>query len=227
MGFAGMPVANCGIFCVWQATNRTRESRGKRRDDGAMRGKYIPAECSGLNLEIRCIFAALSKRKGTRKVPFFVGTAMGRISEILRKLAEEAVQGTDMFVVGVHPNSTETLIRIHIDADSALNMKRLGEVSRAISRRVDELDTGEQQFTMEVSSPGADKPLTMLRQLPKHIGRKLDILKPDGERFVAIFKGLEAETLELEIPSEKKGRPGTPAALAWSDIKELRVHIGK
>ena len=178
-------------------------------------------------MENRCIFATLSKRKGTRKVPFFVGTAMGRISEILRKLAEEAVEGTDMFVVGVHPNSTETLIRIHIDADSGLNMKRLGEVSRAISRRVDEMDTGEQQFTMEVSSPGAEKPLTMLRQLPKHIGRKLDILKLDGERIIAVLKVLEAETLELEIPSEKKGRPGTPAVLAWSDIKELRVHIGK
>jgi ribosome maturation factor RimP len=192
-----------------------------------MLGKYILAGSSDPYLKFRCIFAALSKRKGTRKVPFFVGTAMGRISEILRKLAEEAVEGTDMFVVGVHPNSTETLIRIHIDADSGLNMKRLGEVSRAISRRVDELDTGEQQFTMEVSSPGAEKPLTMLRQLPKHLGRKLDILKVDGERLIAVFKALEAETLELEIPSEKKGRPGTPAVLAWSDIKELRVHIGK
>jgi ribosome maturation factor RimP len=80
---------------------------------------------------------------------------------------------------------------------------------------------------MEVSSPGADKPLSMLRQLPKHIGRKLDILKVDGERLIAVFKALESETLELEIPSEKKGRPGTPAVLAWSDIKELRVHIGK
>lgn len=227
MGFEGMPAVWTGVFCVLQAARRTRASRGKRKDKEAIRGKYIPAECSGLNLDFRCIFAALSKRKGTRKVPFFVGTAMGRISEILRKLAEEAVEGTDMFVVGVHPNSTETLIRIHIDADSGLNMKRLGEVSRAISRRVDEMDTGEQQFTMEVSSPGADKPLTMLRQLPKHIGRKLDILKVDGERIIAVFKALEAETLELEIPSEKKGRPGTPAVLAWSDIKELRVHIGK
>jgi ribosome maturation factor RimP len=183
-----------------------------------------PAE---LNLENRCIFVALSKRKGTRKVPFFVGIIMGRISDILRKLAEEAVDGTDMYITGVHPNSTETLIRIHIDADSGLNMKRLGEVTRSISRRVDEIDTGEQKFTMEVSSPGADKPLTMLRQLPKHIGRKLDILRNDGERLIAHFKSLEGEILELEIPSEKKGRPGTPAVLAWSEIKELRVHIGK
>lgn len=198
-----------------------------RKRTGVMSGKDIHPEEGKLNSEFRCIFAALSKRKGTRKVPFFVGIIMGRISDILRKLAEAAVEGSDMFVTGVHPNSTETLIRIYIDADSALNMKRLGEITRSISRAVDEIDTGEQKFTMEVSSPGADKPLTMLRQLPKHIGRKLDILKNDGERLIAVFNALEAETLELEIPSEKKGRPGTPAALAWSDIKELRVHIGK
>jgi ribosome maturation factor RimP len=151
---------------------------------------------------------------------------MGKRTEILRKIAEAATESTGLYVTGISANGEETLIRIYVDSDDPLDMKKLTEVSRIISKQSDEAETGEGKFTIEVSTPGADKPLNTVRQLPKHQGRKLEIEMLDGEKFIALLKEVHGEQLKLEMPPLKKNQPGMERLIQWAEIRIVKVHIG-
>jgi len=151
---------------------------------------------------------------------------MGKRTEILRKIAEAAADSAGLYVTGIQANGEETLIRIYVDSDGPLDMKKLTEVSRMISKQSDEAELGEEKFTIEVSTPGAEKPLNTARQLPKHQGRKLEIELLDGEKFIALLKEVEGDQLQLEMPPVKKNQPGTDRTIQWNDIRVVKVHLG-
>jgi len=103
-----------------------------------------------------------------------------KISDLIRN---ECVS-FQLFLTGSEIEGDSNFI-FYMDSEEPLNMKTLSEFTRHISVLIDEGNFGDIPFTFEVSSPGADRPLTDVRQYGKHIGRKFQITTIDGEEFEA------------------------------------------
>jgi ribosome maturation factor RimP len=81
---------------------------------------------------------------------------------------------------------------------------------------------GETPFTLEVTSPGIDRPLTLPRHFAKNVTRLLKVVKTDGE----VFTGRIASNTDTEITltvTEKKTT--SDVVLAIADIKRAVVEI--
>ena len=80
--------------------------------------------------------------------------------------------GMDLEGVKVAAAGRRRLLRIVIDADGGVGLDAIAEVSREISARLDARDAmGDGPYTLEVSSPGVDRPLTEPRHWHRAAGR--------------------------------------------------------
>lgn len=146
-------------------------------------------------------FSELTLEGGRRKaVPFFIG--MAKLTETLKQLVEAEAATHSAFVVG-HSSGEKGLYRYYVDSASALTMNVLTEITRNVSKKIDELELGEDAFTFEVSSPGADSPLTDQRQFEKHVGRQFEIVT-ESEKFDAVLTSVNLPQLEFEETKTEK-----------------------
>lgn len=149
--------------------------------------------------------------------------------EEVSRLVEEKIEGTDMFVVNisVSPNNH---IKVLLDADSGLSIERCVEVSRHIEHN---LDREQEDFTLNVSSPGVDEGISMPRQFMKNKGREIRILKTGEHKKIegvlkeADEKGIIIERKEKQrIEGRKKKEWVTLTFSAdYNEIEEAKILV--
>jgi ribosome maturation factor RimP len=83
---------------------------------------------------------------------------------------------------------------------------------------------GEGEYVLEVSSPGADRPLTERRHFVRATGRLVKLQLKEGGDLVARLLTVDDEGLDLEVPGVK-GRKPTARRVAFDDIVKARVEI--
>jgi ribosome maturation factor RimP len=80
--------------------------------------------------------------------------------------------GMDLESVRVSPAGRRRLLKLVVDADGGVGLDAIAEVSRVVSARLDASGAmGEAPYTLEVSSPGVDRPLTEPRHWRRALGR--------------------------------------------------------
>lgn len=78
----------------------------------------------------------------------------------------------DLEAVKIARAGRRRVLRVIVDADGGVSLDDIAEVSREISARLDAKDAmGDAPYTLEVSSPGVDRPLTQPRHWRRAIGR--------------------------------------------------------
>ncbi|MBD0710732.1 MULTISPECIES: ribosome maturation factor RimP [unclassified Streptomyces] len=151
-------------------------------------------------------------------------------SDRLRGLVEPLVHAKDLDLeeIEVSRAGRRGLLRIVVDSDEGVELDACAELSRAISEKLDETDAmGEGEYVLEVSSPGADRPLTQHRHYVRATGRLAKLqLSVDGaaEELVARILEVDDEGLDLEVPGVK-GRKPTARRVAFAEIVKARVEI--
>ena len=99
----------------------------------------------------------------------------GRVdAQLLAGLLEPAVTGLGMNLEGVRVTSAgrRRLLRVVVDADGGVSLDDIEHVSRELSAVLDQAAAmGEAPYTLEVSSPGVDRPLTEPRHWRRAVGR--------------------------------------------------------
>lgn len=66
-------------------------------------------------------------------------------------------------------------LRVYIDSDEGVDIEECGKVSEQLSERLDEYDPIPQAYFLEVSSPGAERPLKNKEHLAKAVGKQVHI----------------------------------------------------
>ena len=82
----------------------------------------------------------------------------------------------DVFLVEVKVNPGNNII-VFLDSDNGITIEKCIQINRALYKQVEEnglFTNGD--FSIEVSSPGVDEPLKLLRQYKTNIGRKVEVL---------------------------------------------------
>ena len=96
----------------------------------------------------------------------------------LARLLEPVVSaaGLDLEVVRVSQAGRRRLLRIVVDADGGVGLDQIAEISREVSARLDSSNImGDVPYTLEVSSPGIDRPLTEPRHWRRAQGRLVSV----------------------------------------------------
>ncbi len=142
--------------------------------------------------------------------------------EFIRDLVEEALEGTDRFLVDITIKNDD-LILVFLDADSSLTIDHCVEVSRHIESN---LDREVHDYELRVSSSGLDHPLSMPRQYVKNIGRSIRLEMNDGACHLGRITAADNENVTVELIHEKKRNKikqqevAGSLTVAYSEIKE-------
>ncbi|MEU8505401.1 ribosome maturation factor RimP [Streptomyces brevispora] len=148
-------------------------------------------------------------------------------SEKLRGLVEPLVSAEqlDLEEIEVSRAGRRRVLRIIVDSEEGVELDTCAELSRAISAMLDETDVmGEDEYVLEVSSPGADRPLTEHRHYVRATGRLARLQLREGGELVARILAVDDEGLDLEVPGVK-GRKPTSRRIAFDEIAKARVEL--
>lgn len=147
------------------------------------------------------------------------------ITDQIAQLVTPAVQAQGFFleeVLLVSPGK-HRIITCIVDGDTSLNMDQVTAVSRAISELLDEAPfMGEAAFTLEVTSPGVDRPLTKPRHFAKNVDRLLKVTRTDGEVITGRITANTEADVTLLVTEKKESKE---IVIAFADIKRATVEI--
>lgn len=148
-------------------------------------------------------------------------------SDRLRGLVEPLVSAEqlDLEEIEVSRAGRRRVLRVIVDSDEGVELDACADLSRAISEKLDETDVmGEDEYVLEVSSPGADRPLTEHRHYVRATGRLARLTLNEGGELVARILAVDEEGLDLEVPGVK-GRKPTSRRIAFDEIAKARVEL--
>jgi ribosome maturation factor RimP len=147
------------------------------------------------------------------------------LKDQISELVTPAVSDQGFYLEDVHvatPGS-HRIVTCIVDGDVSLNLDQVTSVSRVISELLDEaVFMGETPFTLEVTSPGVDRPLTQPRHFAKNVDRLLKIIKLDGSEVTGrILSNTDLDvTLTVSVKKET-----TEQTIPLADIKRAVVEI--
>lgn len=133
-----------------------------------------------------------------------------------------------VFVVDVEFKPGKGKLLVLIDSDEALTIEQCRALNRHLSAKLDEADFGEHAYTLEVSSPGVDRPLKLRRQYDKHLGRELKIRLKAQTELLGRLEGIEGDHIQLLLKDKKKGyqaKEPVIKSIPFNDIEEAIVQV--
>jgi ribosome maturation factor RimP len=143
-----------------------------------------------------------------------------RVIELLADLMPD--QGYDLEDVTVSKAGSRSVVRVMVDSDSGLDLDDVAELSRQISERLDAAtEFGETPYTLEVTSPGIDRPLTEPRHWRRAQGRRVRVEIGD-EQVLARVGALGDGVVALVVPA--KGGP-VVREIALADVAKAVVQV--
>ncbi len=141
-----------------------------------------------------------------------------KIETLALELSEEVAAQSGVYVVDVSyaKEGGNNVLCFYIDKDGGVGIDECEAFSRAVEAVLDEKDPIEENYSLEVSSPGVDRKLTKEREFMYYVGREVDVklFAPlDGvKEFEGVLKGFADKTAEIEVDGEIKKIPVKNAA---------------
>lgn len=144
-------------------------------------------------------------------------------SAIAEKIKED--EWRDCFLIDIVTNGTK--IQVFLDADEALTFRRCQKISRYLEPILDEANYLGGKYILEVSSPGVDRPLKLLRQYVKNIGRTIKFELDDQRTVTGRLIAVNGEDLTIEMvdPEDKKKKAKINKELKLNEVKKALVQI--
>lgn len=145
----------------------------------------------------------------------------------IEELVEQIIDGnTDIFLVSIRIKPTNNF-RVYLDADSGLSIEKCIKINRGLYKAIEEKGWyPDGDFSLEVSSPGVDEPLKLLRQYKKNVGRKLEVLMTDGSKKEGKLTSVDESHIQIEYTEGKNKKAVTHTKdIAFSNIKQATVLI--
>ncbi|MEX0679980.1 MAG: hypothetical protein WD097_01245 [Balneolales bacterium] len=143
--------------------------------------------------------------------------------EQIQKLAEQVLKGDDLFLVEVELKGSagNRVIWVYIESDKGnISLDRCAEFSRELNLLLEAGGWHDHQYTLNVSSPGLDRPLKDLRQYVNNVGRKASVVYvKDGEEFQEEGELIHAHADSITLLTSTKEQLKIP----FSNVMEARI----
>jgi ribosome maturation factor RimP len=129
---------------------------------------------------------------------------VARVEEIVKPIAEGL--GLSIWDVRFAKEGTDWYLRIFIDKDGGVSIDDCVELTRAVTKPLDEADPITQSYMLEVSSPGVERELVRDEHFEKYIGAKVMVraIRPiDGVRdFNGVLTAYENGDLSVKLQDD-------------------------
>lgn len=131
-------------------------------------------------------------------------------------------------------------VTILLDSDAGIKIDDCADISRRLGGQMDEMNFfGDSAFTLEISSPGVDYPLTFPRQFTRNVGRQLTVTLTDGKTRKGWLDSVADDHIVLDIEAEKQSKskkkkeadlvteapPVGPTPIPFGQIKKANVEV--
>ena len=136
-----------------------------------------------------------------------------------------ALHEAGFFLEDIHLASPghHRIVTVIVDGESSLNLDQVTVASKLVSELLDEAAfMGETPFTLEVTSPGIDRPLTLPRHFAKNHDRLLKVTKSDGDVVIGRVLSNTDSAVTLSVVDKKEEKEVT---IALTDIKRAQVEV--
>jgi len=143
------------------------------------------------------------------------------------ELVEEKISDRpELFLVEVKLLPSNKLI-IHVDGDEGISIQDCAAISRHVGFHLEEENTIEKAYNLEVSSPGVGEPLKLKRQYAKNIGRDLSVKLTGGEIKEGELLSMDEHTITIAAKVKEKGKKAqlVETSLDFNNIIETKVLI--
>ncbi|CAN7543363.1 ribosome maturation factor RimP [Peribacillus frigoritolerans] len=135
-----------------------------------------------------------------------------KVTEVVEELALPILEELQLELVEVEyvKEGKSWFLRVYIDKETGVDIDDCGNVSEKLSEKLDEVDPIPQNYFLEVSSPGAERPLKKEKDFLNAIGKNVYIktYEPilDEKEFEGILTSFDGEevTLEVRIKTRKR-----------------------
>ncbi|MDF3077786.1 MAG: rimP [Sphingobacteriaceae bacterium] len=145
---------------------------------------------------------------------------------VIELIEEKIADKPELFIVDVkfHPNGKLIIL---VDGDNGIAIQDCVAISRHVGFHLEEENTIEQAYNLEVSSPGIDAPLKLKRQYLKNVGRSLEIKKADGSKAEGKLLQVDDAGITIEEIIKVKGKKAEliEATIPFDQITETKVLI--
>ena len=143
-----------------------------------------------------------------------------RIAEVLTEPL--AATGLDVEAIDLTPAGKRRLLRVAVDKDGGVTLDDIAEATKEVSRVLDGPEgsdvMGEQPYTLEVTSPGTDRPLTHPRHWRRNQGRLVKATLADGRTVTGRITDSDDTRAVLDVD-------GNRDEIAFVDVKKAKIQI--
>jgi len=163
--------------------------------------------------------------KGTRTFPSsFTMTQDTHIKSVEKLIGP--LLSDDIFLVSVKIKPINN-IKIYLDADNGLGIEKCIKINRALYKIMEEMGMyPDGDFSLEVSSPGIDEPLKLLRQYKKNTGRNVEVVLNDDRKKEGKLVEVTDEAITIECNNGKGKKAVTSNELiSFSEIRQTKVQV--
>lgn len=144
----------------------------------------------------------------------------------LSALLEPVVQscGADLEAVEVTRAGQRSRLSVIVDRDGGIDLDGIAEVSKAVSDALDDADAAlAGPYTLEVTSPGVDRPLTQPRHWRRNAGRLVVVVLADGSQVTG--RVVDADDDALVLSAGDGPVTGDTRRLDWAGIDRGIVQV--
>ena len=147
-----------------------------------------------------------------------------KITEQVTELVLPIVEAAGLELVDVeYVRERDWFLRVFIDKEGGIDIDDCSAVSNALAKLLDEKDFIKDQYYLEVSSPGIDRPLKKDKELEAHYGTKVDLafyVPFNGSKQLnVVLTGHDADNLQV---TDAKNKPMT---IERKLVASVRPHI--
>lgn len=146
------------------------------------------------------------------------------IDQTRERLVEELTPhllqlGLDLEAVDVTPAGRRRVLKVAVDKDGGVTMDEVAEATKEVSRLLDSSDVmGEHPYTLEVTSPGVDRPLTHARHWRRNAGRLVKVTTRDGKAFTGRVVANDDDAATLDVDGARR-------TVALAEVAKAHVQI--
>ena len=127
--------------------------------------------------------------------------------------------GLDIEAVDITPAGKRRILRVAVDKDGGVTLDEVAEATREVNSVLDGSDVmGEQPYTLEVTSRGVDRPLTLPRHWRRNASRLVKVTLASGETVTGRILESRDEAVELDLGGERR-------EVAYAEVKKALVQV--
>lgn len=148
--------------------------------------------------------------------------------QIITNLVNEAIEGTDAFVVDIAVSSSNDIV-VELDSPTGVDLDFCAELNRKLN---DALDRDKEDYSLEVGSASLTAPFKVRGQYEKNLGNEVEVLTTDGKKLKGVLTSLADDTFTIEVARKVK-EPGAkrpvmvnePVTIPFEQAKQVNYLI--